>query len=46
MSYPAPATPSDRPLANCSLLLRLHAVLFDKAGQGAIVRSMTDRKQV
>ena len=31
---------------NCALMLKLHAQLFDKAGQGAIVRSMTDRKQV
>lgn len=32
--------------ANNALLLKLHAALFDKAGNGAIVRSMTDRKQV
>ena len=31
---------------NNALLLKLHAALFEKAGSGAIVRSMTDRKQV
>jgi hypothetical protein len=34
------------PTANNALLLKLHAALFEKAGHGAIVRSMTDRKQV
>ena len=37
---------SGTPCANNALLLKLHAALFEKAGQGAIVRSMTDRKQV
>jgi len=32
--------------ANNALLLKLHAAVFDKAGNGAIIRSMTDRKQV
>jgi hypothetical protein len=31
---------------NHALLLKLHAILFEKAGHGAIVRRMTDRKQV
>jgi hypothetical protein len=32
--------------ANSSSLLKLHALLVDKAGLGCIVRVMTDRKTV
>jgi hypothetical protein len=32
--------------ANNALLLKLHAAVWEKAGNGAIIRSMTDRKQV
>jgi len=34
------------PTTNNAFLLKLHAALFEKAGHGAIIRSMTDRKQV
>lgn len=32
--------------SNCSFLLKLHAQVLDKAGQGSIVRVFTDRKTV
>ncbi len=32
--------------SNCTIMLKLHAYLSDKAGLGSIVRVMTDRKTV
>ena len=32
--------------SNCGIMLKFHAQLVEKAGLGAIVRVMTDRKQV
>ncbi len=32
--------------SNCSLMLKLHESVTDKAGLGCIVRVLTDRKQV
>jgi actin related protein 2/3 complex subunit 5 len=32
--------------SNCSLLLKLHAQVLDKAGHGSIIRVLTDRKTV
>ena len=31
---------------NCGTMLKFHAQIVDKAGNGCIVRSMTDRKTV
>lgn len=31
---------------NCSLMLKLHASIAEKAGVGSIIRVLTDRKQV
>jgi bacterioferritin-associated ferredoxin len=31
---------------NCGTMLKLHAQIVDKGGNGCIVRSMTDRKTV
>ena len=31
---------------NCALMLKLHALLSEKAGPGSIMRTLTDRKVV
>lgn len=33
-------------LQNCALMLKLHALLCERAGPGSIIRVLTDRKQV
>ncbi len=32
--------------SNCGLLLKLHAQVLERAGQGSIIRVLTDRKTV
>jgi actin related protein 2/3 complex subunit 5 len=31
---------------NCSSMLKLHSLIYEKAGQGCVMRVLTDRKTV
>jgi actin related protein 2/3 complex subunit 5 len=46
MAKAANKAEDDKKSVNCTLMLKLHAQLVEKAGVGCIVRALTDRKTV